>query len=376
MKFHLAAGLFVAVAWAAQGQQAPVLPRPVPQAGAPGQTMVIPTAPAVAKVKVFYAMDNNAIATGHRVSGSVTARMVDSLVCALTGKRSVGEAWRTMVTPTDVVGIKVAAQGRSVSGTNPQVVEAIAAGLREAGVPARNIIVWDRNLDDLLAAGYSKSGSNYTLGWVDPSTGYDPQAQVSAPILGKLIWGDRKFGDKAGMRFSDILSTGEQVSSASYYAKILSSQVTKVINVPSLTDSFLTGINGAITNMTLSNLDNWRRFAKSASEGDSYIAEIYADPIVKDKVVLTIMDALVLQYAGGPFPNPNFSSDNYTIFASRDPVAVDSIAVRLIDEARKASKLPSIKPMTNYLDAARQLGLGEDVEMRIDMIRVGVEFAR
>lgn len=376
MKFHLAAGLLVAVAWAAQAQPAPVLPKPVPQAGIPGQTMVIPTAPAVPKVKVFYAMDNNAIATGHRVSGSVTARMVDSLVCALTGKKSVGEAWRTMVTPTDVVGIKVAAQGRSVSGTNPQVVEAIAAGLREAGVPARNIIVWDRNLDDLLAAGYSKSGSNYTLGWVDPSTGYDPQAQVSAPILGKLIWGDRKFGDKAGMRFSDILSTGEQVSSASYYAKILSSQVTKVINVPSLTDSFLTGINGAFTNMTLSNLDNWRRFAKSASEGDSYIAEIYADPVVKDKVVLTIMDALVLQYAGGPFPNPNFSSDYYTIFASRDPVAVDSIAVRLIDEARKATKLPSIKPMTNYLDAAKQLGLGEDVEMRIDMIRVGVEFAR
>ncbi len=377
MKFHLAAGLFVAVAWAAHGQQAPVLPRPEAQAGVPGQTMVIPTAPAVAKVKVFYAMDNNAIGPGHRVSPSVTARMVDSLVCALTGKRTVAEAWRTLVNPAaDVVGIKVAAQGRSVSGTNPQVVEAIAAGLRDAGVPAKNIIVWDRNFDDLIAAGYSKSGTNYTLAWVDPSKGYDPQAQVSAPILGKLIWGDRKFGDKAGMRFSDILSTGEQVSSASYYAKILTSQVTKVINVPSLTDSFLTGINGAFTNMTLSNLDNWRRFAKSASEGDSYIAEIYADPVVKDKVVLTIMDALVLQYAGGPFPNPNFSSDYYTIFASRDPVAVDSIAVRLIDEARKATKLPSIKPMTNYLDAAKQLGLGEDVEMRIDMIRVGVEFAR
>lgn len=351
----------------------PVLPKPEPQATAPRNE--IPTAPAVPKVKVYYAMDAKSIGASRSISPSVTTRMVDSLVCGLTGRHTVAEAWRTLINPADVVGIKVAAQGRNASGTNPEVVNAIASGLREAGVPAKNIIVWDRNLDDLLAAGYDRKSSLYTLGWVDPATGYDPQAQVSAPILGKLIWGDRKFGDTSGMRFADLLSTGEQVSSSSYYAKVLS-QVTKIINVPSLTDSFLTGINGAFVNVTLSNLDNWRRFAKSASEGDSYIAELYADPLIKDKIVLTIMDALVLQYAGGPFPNPNFSLDNYTIFASRDPVAIDSTAVRLIDEARKASKLPSVKTMTTYVEAGKLLGLGEDVEGRIDMIRVGVEGIR
>lgn len=371
MTFRITARLFFAVilpacVWAQQ-------PAPAASPGVPRQ---IPTAPAVPKVRVYYAMDTNSLGAAHRVSPTVTARMVDSLVCGLTGKHSVAEAWRTFVNPADVVGIKVSAQGRNASGTNPEVVNAIASGLREAGVSAKNIIVWDRNLEDLLAAGYDRKSPLYTLGWVDPATGYDPQAQVSAPILGKLIWGDRKFGDTSGMRFADLLSTGEQVSSSSYYAKILSSQVTKIINVPSLTDSFLTGINGAFVNVTLSNLDNWRRFAKSASEGDSYIAELYADPLIKDKVVLTIMDALVLQYAGGPFPNPNFSLDNYTIFASRDPVAIDSIAVRLIDEARKVSKLPSVKTMTAYVEAGNQLGLGEDQEMRIDMIRVGVEGIR
>ncbi len=349
---------------------------PAPAPAASATPKVIPTAPAVAKVKVLYAMDGKSMGAGRVVSPTVTAQMVDSLVCGVTGRHSVGEAWRTLVNPADIVGIKVATQGRGVSGTNPEVVNAIVAGLHDAGVPAKNIIVWDRNLEDLLAAGYSKKGKDYTLAWIDPASGYDPGAQVSAPILGRLIWGDRKFGDRSSMRFSDMLANGDQVSSSSYYAKILSSQVTKIINVPSLTDNFLTGINGAFVNVTLNNLDNWRRFAKSASEGDSYIAELYADPVIRNKVVLTIMDALVLQYAGGPFANPNFSLDNYTIFASRDPVAIDAIAVRLIDEARKASKLPPVKPMTNYLEAARQLGLGEDTEMRVDMIRVGVEGIR
>ncbi len=326
--------------------------------------------------KVYYAMDSKVVGPASSIQSRIVARMVDSLICGLTGKSTVGEAWATLVSPKDKVGIKVAASGRSVSGTNPEVVDAIAAGLRQAGVPASNIIVWDRNQEDLLAAGYRKDGVNYVLRWVDAGTGYDKNAQISAPILGKLIWGDRKFGDKSGQRLADMLSNNEQLSSSSYYAEVLSKEVTKVINVPSLTDSFMTGINGAITNMTLSNVDNWRRFSKAAAEGDTYLAEIYADPMVHDKVVLTILDALILQYAGGPFPGPEFCLPNGSIFASKDPVAIDATAFRLIEEARKLNKMPSIRLMTTYVEAAAQLGLGQYDESRINTIRVGIEGIR
>lgn len=325
---------------------------------------------------VFYAIDAKAVTEGRVVQPSVVRRMVDSLVCGVTKKATPAAAWRSLVSPADKVGIKVSAQGGSVSGTNPEVVQAIVEGLRSAGVPEKHIIVWDRNREDLLLAGFRPDTGAYELRWVDPSNGYDSQAVVSAPVLGKLIWGDRKFGDKTGMRFSDLLSEGDQLSSQSYYAKVLSAEVTKVINVPSLTDSFMTGINGAFVNMTLSNLDNWRRFAKSAAAGDSHIAEIYADAVIRDKVVLTILDGLILQYAGGPFPNPNFSLDNFALFASKDPVAIDATAVRLIDEVRKANKLPLIRPMTAYIEAGQQLGLGEFAESRIEMVRVGVEGIR
>ncbi|HEY5768710.1 MAG TPA: DUF362 domain-containing protein [Terrimicrobium sp.] len=328
------------------------------------------------KARVYYAMDANAIGPARVVQARVVRRMVDSLVCGLTGAQSVAGAWKSLVSPTDKVGIKVSATGRSVSGTNPEVVDAIVDGLAEAGVPAKNIIIWDKSMEDLLAAGFKKEGARYVLEGIDPKTGYDLESQVSAPLLGRLIWGDSKFGDRSGSRFADLLSSGPQLSSQSFFAKVLTMRVDKVINVPSLADSYLTGINGGIVNMTLPNIDNWRRFAKSAAAGDSYISELYADPMIRNKVVLTFLDALILQYAGGPFPDPNFSIENLAIFASRDAVAIDATAARLIEEVRKANKMPSIKPMIAYLEAASQLGLGVSAEWRIQMIRVGVEGIR
>ena len=184
--------------------------------------------------RVYYALDTNAIGPARAIQARVVRRMVDSLICRVTGTYSVAAAWRSLVSPKDKVGIKVSATGRSVSGTNPEVVDAIVDGLTEAGIPAKNIIVWDKSIDDLLAAGFKKDGARYVLQGIDPKNGYDQQTGVSAPVLGKLIWGDSRFGDRRGHRFVDLLSSGEQLSSQSFFAKVLTTDVTKVINVPSL----------------------------------------------------------------------------------------------------------------------------------------------
>jgi uncharacterized protein (DUF362 family) len=298
--------------------------------------------------------------------------MVDNVVCGATGKSNAAAAWVSLVKPSDRVGIKVAASGRATGGTHPAIVEAIALGLASAGIPPENILVWDRNLDDLLAAGFSKKNPHYRLGWTDPSDGYDNKTIVTAPVLGRLIWGDSRFGLRDGTEMVDVLGSGEQLSSTSHWSKILSSRVDKVINVPSLQDSMFSGVNGAIANMTLPNLDNWRRFARAPDFGDPYLAELYADPMVADKVVLTILDGLFLQYAGGPFPNPGFVIDHHTVFASRDPVAIDATAGRLLDEHRIPAKLPSLEKSTRWLESAATLGLGNFEEKAIDLVRVGV----
>lgn len=331
------------------------------------------TTPPAGRAAVYFAMDNASLSADRKVSAPVVRRMVNSLVVRLTGCPDVAAAWRSLVSKTDRVGIKVAASGGAVSGTRPEVIDAIVEGLNAAGVPPSNIIVWDRNLRDLLAAGYHANDSRYHLRWVDPVKGYDRKSQVSAPVLGRLIWGDSGFGNRAGTRLADVLSTGDQLSSKSCYSAVLSSGITKIINVPSLSDSFLTGINGALANVTLPNLDNWRRFTRAPAYGDPYLAEIYADAIIRDKVVITILDGLVMQYAGGPAPNPGFLLDHFTLFASRDPVAIDATAMRLIDEARKPSKLPSVIPMTTWLESADAIGLGRHREQDIDLVRVGMD---
>ena len=323
------------------------------------------------KAKVFYAMETSSLAQRRTPNPAVVRRMVDNLVCATTGKPNSAAAWASLVKASDRVGIKVAASGGAVSGTHPVVVKAIAAGLISAGVQPSNIIVWDRNLDDLLAAGYSRNDPLYRLRWVDTATGYDKKSQVTAPVIGRLIYGDSAFGDRSGSRMEDILSGGEQLSSTSYYAKVLSQEVDKVINVPSLTDSFLTGVNGALANMTLPNLDNWRRFTRSPDFGDPYLSEIYADAMIHGKVVLTILDALVLQYAGGPFPNPGFLLDHHSIFMSKDPVAIDATAARLLNENRAPSRLPSLDKMTLWLQSATAINLGKHREEDIELIRIG-----
>jgi len=331
----------------------------------------VPVARAIpAKSVVYFATESRAV-SGITINPAVVQTMVDNLVVAVTRKPTPAAAWGSLVSPRDVVGIKVAASPGVQGGTHPEVARAIARGLQAAGVPPDHIIVWDRNRDDLLTAGYSERDPNFRLQWIDPTTGYDRDATLTAPVLGKLIWGDSKFGDKKGMRFEDLLGNGDQLSSTSYYALVLSKKVTKVINVPSLCDSFMTGINGALANMTLWNVDNWRRFVKEPNFGNPYLAEIYSDPMVRDKVVVTIMDGLEVQFAGGPFPNPNFTRPYGTIFASRDPVAIDAVAMRLIDEYRAANKLPQAAIVAGHIESAASMGLGNFDENSIEQVRVG-----
>jgi hypothetical protein len=326
--------------------------------------------------RVFYAVDPRVLGEGKTPDAGIVKRMVDSLVLEITNTSNLADAWKSLVSPKDVVGIKVSTGAGILGGTRVSVAKAVAAGLREAGLPRQNIVIWDRNLADLLACGFTKDDPNYVLKWVDPSSGYDTKSQVSAPVLGKLIWGDSRFGNTSTARFSDLLASGEQLSNQSYYAKVLSRDVTKVIHIPSATDSFLTGINGALAGMTLANIDNWRRFTKAPEHGDPYIAEIYNDEIIRGKVVLTILDALILQYAGGPYVNPNFTVDNGAIFASRDPVAIDATLLEMIEQVRKESKLPPIRGMTGYIETAKALGLGQSSPSRIETLRAGVRGLR
>ena len=103
---------------------------------------------------------------------------------------------------------------------------AVVEGLLAAGVPPNHIIVWDREITDLRLAGFSELSERYGIriagaaqvGW-DPETFYNPDS----PILGNLVWGDLEFGKK-----------GEGVGRKSFVSKLLSREITKIINIDPL----------------------------------------------------------------------------------------------------------------------------------------------
>jgi uncharacterized protein (DUF362 family) len=290
--------------------------------------------------------------------------MVNQLVTAATGQHDVAKAWASLVGPNDRIGIKISAAGGELFTTHHAIVNAIVDGLAAAGHPRGSIIVWDRSLGGIKDAGYQSGADGYQLKAVAPRDGYDAKAVLSAPLIGKLVWGDFEYvGDITKIPLSDA----ENTSNVSHFCKIIAGDVDKVINVPVMSVSETNGIAGCIYNMTIPNIDNWRRFAQGSRFGAESLAEIYANSVIAKKVVFNIMDGLIGQYAGGPQPQPNYAVHHATLYASRDPVALDAVALKRLEEWRSRTDLPKVGPKAAYIDFATQLGLGSSEPNRIEV---------
>jgi Domain of unknown function (DUF362) len=143
-----------------------------------------------------------------------------------------------------------------------------------------------------------------------------------------------------------------------------------VINVPVLSDNIYCGLSGALFNMTIQNLDNWRRLVQDPISGDPSIPEAYSDPRVGAKVVFQIMDGLIALYAGAPIGDANYAVHYGTLFASKDPVAMDAVALQRIDEWRLRAQMEPASKMAKYLQTAFSYGLGNADLSKIEVVDV------
>jgi uncharacterized protein (DUF362 family) len=318
---------------------------------------------------IVYAIRNPDAIKQYKTNPRVVREMVNRLVIAVTGQPDVAKAWGSLVSPSDRVGIKISAAGGDLFTTHHDVVNAIVDGLAAAGHSRSTIIVWDRSVGGIKQAGYRQGVDGYQVKAIPPHDGYDPKAILTAPIVGKLVWGDYEFvGDIGKM---PLLAEADATSNVSHFAKIISSEVDKIINVPVMSVSETNGIAGCIYNMTIPNIDNWRRFAQGSRFGAGSLAEIYANPLIAKKVVFNLMDGLIAQYAGGPQPQPNYAVHNATLYASKDPVALDAVALKKLEEWRKRENLRPVAPVAAYIDVASQLGLGNSATNRIEVRNIG-----
>jgi Domain of unknown function (DUF362) len=318
---------------------------------------------------VVYTMhDSNAI-KDYKTNPLIVRAMVNRLVLAATGQPDVAKAWASLVSPNDKIGIKICAAGGELFTTHHDVVSAIIDGLAAAGHQRSSIIVWDRSLGGIKEAGYQPGNEGYQLKAIAPRDGYDPKAVLSAPLLGKLVWGDFDYrADKIKM---PILSDTENTSNVSHFSRIVSTEVTKIINVPVMSSSEPNGIAGCLYNVTIPNIDNWRRFSQGSRFGAEGLAEIYSNPLIAKKVVFNVMDGLIAQYAGGPQSQPNYAMHHATLYASKDPVALDAVALKRLEQWRLHASLPAIGHTADYVGFASALGLGNAAANRIEIKNIG-----
>jgi hypothetical protein len=317
---------------------------------------------------IVYSAHDPAAIKNYRTDPAVVHAMVNRLVLAVTAQPDLVRAWRSLVSPNDRIGIKISAAGGEIFTTHRDVVNAIVDGLVDAGHPRSSIVVWDRSLGGVKEAGYHSGVEGYQLKSIAPRDGYDAKAIFTAPVMGKLIWGDLDFrGDRGTI---PLLSDKEETSDQSHFSRIVSSEVTKIINVPVMSDSATNGVAGCLFNATIPNIDNWRRFTQGSGYGRAVIAELYNHPLIGKKVVLNVMDGLIAEYAGGPQSQPNYAMHHATLLASKDPVAIDAIALKQIEEWRANARLPPIAPLAVHVEFAGQLGIGHADLSRVEIRNV------
>jgi uncharacterized protein (DUF362 family) len=295
---------------------------------------------AQAKATVVVVRNADAQDSEHRYRADVVKKMVFEAVRRLSGESTDKAAWSRYFKPSDVVGIKLNCLFGMNASTHPEVAYAVAEGIQLAGVKPENIILWDRSDGDLAKSGYEINRDGPGIRCYGTNGEYEENNTQQGSFNGKLT-------------------------------RILTERITALANVPILKDHGTAGVTIAFKNHygTCNNPG-----AHHGNNCDPYLADLNNVPAIKDKTRLVICDAIRALCNGGPGLNPKYLWDQNCILAATDPVALDYVGWRMIEDRRKEVGLPSLadagRPV-RHLATAEKLGLGIADPARISMVTIG-----
>lgn len=290
---------------------------------------------------------------------AVVRQLVQKGIISLTGKKTERDAWRSLVSTQDVVGLKVFSNPGRYSGTRKEVVEAVIIGLRDAGISPSNIIVWDRHMVDLQLSGFVDMASRYGVR-VEASTsaGWDEKVFYENSILGKPVWGDFEFEKK-----------GDDIGRKSYMSKLVSQRITKIISIAPMLNHNHVGTAGHLYSLSMGSMDNTIRFEGDSARLAVAVPEVFALNQLADHFVLGITDALICQYQGEQRTLLHYSAILNELRFSRDPVALDVLSVKELDRQRKAAGYSKEPTSLEVYQNAQLLELGVADTERIKVER-------
>lgn len=307
--------------------------------------------------------------TENKIDAAVIKKMVEKGITTLTSK-NLKESFGLFFKKNDVVGLKVNPVGAGLISTRLEVVDAVIDWLRQSGIPAKNIIIWDRfdymlkdagftaerypgigieglqTMDEEAAAGKTKDNSR----WLDKKGNHISQDNFDRGVYYQA--------DVEGPKDLPYLNQHVFNGKYSYFGKLLTKKLTKIINLPVFKNTG-NGISMATKNLGYGAVCNTGRLHKPVFF--DVCVEVLAFPVIRDKLVLNITDGLRAQYDGGPMPNTQFTYLYNTMFFATDPFALDMVCHNLIVEKRRQMKVKGFNQhprYTEYLGYAERLGLG------------------
>jgi len=239
------------------------------------------------------------------------------------------ESWRLFAQPGDVVGIKVNPVGSPNIVTGPEVLGPIFDGLRAAGIPNKDIVVYDRYHDQFVTAGFP--------GWLPPGVRWTSAAKDFEEVQQGMDGYDPD-------HYMDMAVTlpGYDASNLaarrSYAARFITRDVNKLINLCLLKDHGAAGVTLALKNLSHGLVNNVNRShsTKTINVTGAFIPSVVSMPVIRNKAVLHILCGIQGQYHGGPGPQPEFIWEHKTMYFATDPVALDHVGWRALDAKRVA----------------------------------------
>jgi uncharacterized protein (DUF362 family) len=294
------------------------------------------------KPRVAIARDPMLRGAGQTVDSGRIMGLLDRAMQAVFELDHPAEPWKKLVRPGEKVGIKVNALGGRGLSSNLQLIEAICQRLQEAGIRAGDIVIWDRDTDEMEHTGYRISTA-----------------------AGRV----QCFGtDRVGYE-DELVSYG---SVGSRLSKILTERCDALINVPVLKDHDGAGVTIALKNM-YGVIHNPNKYHPNGC--NPYVADLNMLPAIRTRIRLNICDATTACFEGGPGFKPQYSWKENAVIVSQDPVALDHSGWRIIESKRAEMKLKTLEadsraPRYIATAADAQHRLGTNDPQRIALVEV------
>ncbi len=262
----------------------------------------------------------------------------------LSGQSDLTAAVRRYL-PGGIVGMKTNCLAYRLNSTPLALVDALTAILVSAGFKEKDVVVWERSNRELVNAGFTLS----TTGTGRRCVGTD------ATVIG----------------YSDEFYSSGEVNSL--VSRILTEIVDVNVNVPVLKDHSVAGLSAGMKNM-YGGINNPNKY--HANNCDPFCAHVNNLEPIRSKNRLTVIDAVRVQYNGGPGYSEEYLAYYNGLVVGDDPVAADRVGLEIVEHLRAVNGQPALEQAgrpVKYLASAEKLGLGVADLRRIELIVIAID---